>query len=35
LQTLTSPFSVTGWLCRQLQVRHDIAGPAAMIGASN
>ena len=23
------------WLCRQLKVRHDIAGPAAMIGASN
>ncbi|HLD65553.1 MAG TPA: ACR3 family arsenite efflux transporter [Pseudomonas sp.] len=23
------------WLCRQLRVRHDIAGPAAMIGASN
>ena len=23
------------WLCRRLKVRHDIAGPAAMIGASN
>ena len=23
------------WLCRHLKVRHDIAGPAAMIGASN
>src|SRR3989338_5765623 len=23
------------WMCRQLKVRHDIAGPAAMIGASN
>jgi ACR3 family arsenite transporter len=23
------------WLCRQLKVRHDVAGPAAMIGASN
>jgi arsenite transporter len=23
------------WLCRQLRVRHDVAGPAAMIGASN
>lgn len=23
------------WMCRRLKVRHDIAGPAAMIGASN
>lgn len=23
------------WLCRKLKVRHDVAGPAAMIGASN
>lgn len=23
------------WMCRQLKVRYDIAGPAAMIGASN
>jgi len=23
------------WLCRKLKVQHDIAGPAAMIGASN
>ena len=23
------------WLCRRLKVRHDIAGPAAMIGASH
>jgi ACR3 family arsenite transporter len=23
------------WMCRQLKVRHDIAGPASMIGASN
>ena len=23
------------WLCRQLKVHHDIAGPSAMIGASN
>ncbi|WXL24888.1 ACR3 family arsenite efflux transporter [Ectopseudomonas mendocina] len=23
------------WMCRTLKVRHDIAGPAAMIGASN
>lgn len=23
------------WLCRSLQVRHDVAGPATMIGASN
>lgn len=23
------------WLCRTLKVRHDVAGPAAMIGASN
>ncbi|VXC44452.1 Arsenical-resistance protein Acr3 [Pseudomonas sp. 9AZ] len=23
------------WMCRQFKVRHDIAGPAAMIGASN
>ncbi|OYW95079.1 MAG: hypothetical protein B7Z23_02850, partial [Pseudomonadales bacterium 32-61-5] len=23
------------WMCRKLKVRHDIAGPAAMIGASN
>ncbi|SDT09200.1 arsenite transporter, ACR3 family [Halopseudomonas xinjiangensis] len=23
------------WLCRQLKVRYDVAGPAAMIGASN
>ena len=23
------------WLCRRLRVRHDIAGPASMIGASN
>ncbi|MVW76570.1 ACR3 family arsenite efflux transporter [Pseudomonas xionganensis] len=23
------------WMCRQFRVRHDIAGPAAMIGASN
>ena len=23
------------WLCRKLEVQHDIAGPAAMIGASN
>ena len=23
------------WLCRRLKVRHDIAGPAAMIGTSN
>ena len=22
-------------MCRQIKVRHDIAGPAAMIGASN
>lgn len=23
------------WLCHTLKVRHDIAGPATMIGASN
>lgn len=23
------------WLCRRLQVRHEVAGPATMIGASN
>lgn len=23
------------WLCRRLRVRHDVAGPATMIGASN
>ena len=23
------------WLCRRLKVRHDVAGPATMIGASN
>ena len=23
------------WLCRRLRVRHDVAGPASMIGASN
>ena len=23
------------WMCRRLKIRHDIAGPAAMIGASN
>ena len=23
------------WLCRRMKVRHDIAGPATMIGASN
>lgn len=23
------------WMCRKLRIRHDIAGPAAMIGASN
>ncbi|MNF36980.1 Sodium Bile acid symporter family protein [compost metagenome] len=23
------------WLCRRFQVRHDVAGPATMIGASN
>jgi ACR3 family arsenite transporter len=23
------------WLCRRFRVRHDVAGPATMIGASN
>ena len=23
------------WLCRRLRVRHEVAGPASMIGASN
>ena len=23
------------WLCRRLRVRHEVAGPATMIGASN